>query len=810
MTAERLLFTPKNADSSKKNAGGESPTHSDWFSPPSAAGGQPAAPRSASTLEERFGARLGSMRRASVQAMLSPEYGVKESNPWIANSDSDDEDMRIAAALGQTPMEQRDRLSVERRRSSSLERSLLVSTAHAVSLLEDNDARKLMPRSRSVSGKSPTPKRRSERDKPPPFIRIADALHNQWRSARTTMPDGSFEPRIKTIRVGSGEATFEVDIANTPFEGLPFEYQRANLVAGRYASRFIEQSHRTGMDVESQTWMEAASANTHECWIRENPWCEDPDLLCVYEKLTEEEKEKDRDVVRIALREYTAYVYSLFKRARMENQSGGRPYFDDTEPSKHTFPCFAIACATASHNMRERGVISDDADIMELNPVQLLEQMRADAHSGPRKFTAPSASSSQARRVMEDAEIRRTKEVAELQAMRAVYAEKVRLSNEEMMNDAGDEFERSLRGYVSPIVSPIASPKGSPQRRGSFEQSDCEGKIVSALKNPAPMKSKRPTLASSGISSSKTLAERWQAAGSKEPIGTPPPSDNSGMPSELPPRPASPLWRRARSAMRHHSKSLKPAARNARGRTNSEAHEWELTKKRAVLAGFASTSEHDDPHDDEDTAELAAVAELNEAVERAQNIAKLMREAKGIKGPLGGTARRGSAMEEYTSPAAPASQRRRTSVQRSRRNSLDSVASVSKAAIAAIGSNQSPRDKAAALREVVASAKAALAALSENNDLNDDEADALIAGVTSKMAGVIRRGGSIKPTKSYRNSSTAPKPKAKQNVMPTPKPTQTPERVLLRRATEYDQEKMKNLRDDFANEQLERANTGAC
>jgi len=135
---------------------------------------------------------------------------------------------------------------------------------------------------------------------------IAAALHSKWAEGRRQV-DGTLEPRIKLVD------GVEYDIANLPFEKLPPKFQEANLQAARHALCHIEQTHSQGAEVASDDWLELAAAEQHADWMNQNSWCTDPNLMCPYNQLAEAEKQKDRDVVRIARREYTTSLFNVFE-----------------------------------------------------------------------------------------------------------------------------------------------------------------------------------------------------------------------------------------------------------------------------------------------------------------------------------------------------------------------------------------------------------------------------------------------------------------------------------------------------------------
>jgi len=74
----------------------------------------------------------------------------------------------------------------------------------------------------------------------------------------------------------------DYDIANLTFAFLPPEYQRANYHAAHVACLFVEAALSKGVDINSATYLEAASEHQHNDWMRENSWCDDPLQMCPY------------------------------------------------------------------------------------------------------------------------------------------------------------------------------------------------------------------------------------------------------------------------------------------------------------------------------------------------------------------------------------------------------------------------------------------------------------------------------------------------------------------------------------------------
>jgi len=115
----------------------------------------------------------------------------------------------------------------------------------------------------------------------------AAQLHERWRASRQ-LPDGTYDPRWKDDGQGG-----QVDIANTPYRELPPAWQAENKTAAESAIRAILEN--------PEATMESLAATVHEDWLGRNGDWAPPEQKLPYEQLAEEEKEKDRVVVRAAL-----------------------------------------------------------------------------------------------------------------------------------------------------------------------------------------------------------------------------------------------------------------------------------------------------------------------------------------------------------------------------------------------------------------------------------------------------------------------------------------------------------------------------
>ncbi len=118
--------------------------------------------------------------------------------------------------------------------------------------------------------------------------RLASVFHENWRASRA-QPDGGFEPRVKTTKDAKWKAkhgTDQVDIANTPFEDLPEDWQAEN----RAAAKVVVDLMRTRGGNLSR---EEAGAAIHDAWLERNDWARGGDLDVPFGKLPKDEQDKD-------------------------------------------------------------------------------------------------------------------------------------------------------------------------------------------------------------------------------------------------------------------------------------------------------------------------------------------------------------------------------------------------------------------------------------------------------------------------------------------------------------------------------------
>jgi hypothetical protein len=133
--------------------------------------------------------------------------------------------------------------------------------------------------------------------------KVAGRFHDAWRAPRK-LPDGAYEPRAKTTTDPAWikkHGTDQVDIANTRYRDLPADWMRENQESARIGVQLVDEARTGGVDVRSERFMEEASSVVHDKWlVRNRDWAPEEQRR-PYELLSEAEKEKDRDVIRMVL-----------------------------------------------------------------------------------------------------------------------------------------------------------------------------------------------------------------------------------------------------------------------------------------------------------------------------------------------------------------------------------------------------------------------------------------------------------------------------------------------------------------------------
>jgi len=145
-------------------------------------------------------------------------------------------------------------------------------------------------------------RRMSLRENAEQFIdMLASHLHDEWRKGRLQsgihgQSDARYDPRMKPTGLPSGG---EVDIANTPYSHLPPKWQGENKAQASAVVNSIMEKIQAGQAI-NRLDVEELSDVVHKQWMQRNSWAQkdSPQLFVAYKDLPEEEKEKDRVVVR--------------------------------------------------------------------------------------------------------------------------------------------------------------------------------------------------------------------------------------------------------------------------------------------------------------------------------------------------------------------------------------------------------------------------------------------------------------------------------------------------------------------------------
>ena len=156
--------------------------------------------------------------------------------------------------------------------------------------------------------------------------RVAKELHDNWRKTRLK-EDGSYEPRWKKINDKSyikkldknklpsnirlAENGYEIDIANSSYSQLSYDWQKENYEAARVvAGLVINESKRENQQEENLTKLEIGR-EIHNEWLKRNQWAkDDPVLSLPFDKLPKEEQEKDLEQYRLAKEIYMHLIIS--------------------------------------------------------------------------------------------------------------------------------------------------------------------------------------------------------------------------------------------------------------------------------------------------------------------------------------------------------------------------------------------------------------------------------------------------------------------------------------------------------------------
>lgn len=133
--------------------------------------------------------------------------------------------------------------------------------------------------------------------------KVASTFHEKWRENRL-QKDGTYKPMVEKSEDYSwtkNHWTDFVDIANTKFEDLPSNRKYENIEAAKVVVNLVYDKVVNWEDINSEM-IEEMSEVVHEKWLERN-WVEwsFENQRVDYERLSEEEKDKDRMQIELAI-----------------------------------------------------------------------------------------------------------------------------------------------------------------------------------------------------------------------------------------------------------------------------------------------------------------------------------------------------------------------------------------------------------------------------------------------------------------------------------------------------------------------------
>lgn len=137
---------------------------------------------------------------------------------------------------------------------------------------------------------------------------IASEFHEKWRQEYRKANGDT--PRIKTTKDAdwiSEHGTDQVDIASTPYADLPADWRKENRDAATAATHIVARRAAQGLKLNGKRGLDAMAAEVHSAWLSRpnNAYARTTDLGVPFAKLSEVEKDKDRDQVLAAVRAHT-------------------------------------------------------------------------------------------------------------------------------------------------------------------------------------------------------------------------------------------------------------------------------------------------------------------------------------------------------------------------------------------------------------------------------------------------------------------------------------------------------------------------
>jgi hypothetical protein len=133
---------------------------------------------------------------------------------------------------------------------------------------------------------------------------LAAVIHGSWRGRRRGGDAGGRESRWEETRdvkwIAAHHGQTKVDLANIDFDALPSDWQKENRESAAFALEEVARAVKEGI-VLDDIFVEGISARLHQRWASGTIGDILPGQAALFEDLSEEEKEKDRAIIRKAI-----------------------------------------------------------------------------------------------------------------------------------------------------------------------------------------------------------------------------------------------------------------------------------------------------------------------------------------------------------------------------------------------------------------------------------------------------------------------------------------------------------------------------
>ncbi len=139
------------------------------------------------------------------------------------------------------------------------------------------------------------------------IAQLGSQLHDEWRASRYREDLKDYEPRVKKTTDPlwqiAHDGKTEVDIANTSYGDLPEDWKGENKASAEVTVTEIEKAVQAGVELDD-AFVENASSVLHDKWLERNGSWAPTEQKKPYAELSEEEKEKDRVIIRKGIEMY--------------------------------------------------------------------------------------------------------------------------------------------------------------------------------------------------------------------------------------------------------------------------------------------------------------------------------------------------------------------------------------------------------------------------------------------------------------------------------------------------------------------------